>query len=366
MNISISSSRVGTLTRVFTLLALASLSVSSAVETKFWQQGDRTDFEKGTLRHLCLRSDGRIFLSPEFPEVFDSSTAYLWALASDSKGNLYTAGGGSGSGSAKLFILDPSGKSRTFAELEGLEIHAIAVDSNNDVYAATDPDGKIYKISSDGKPHLFYDPHQKYIWSMAFNSKGDLFVATGDQGEIHRVARDGKGSVFFKTEETHARSLAIDAQDSLVVGTEPGGLILRVSPAGQGFVLYQAPKREITAVAIAKDGSIYAAGVGNKSTPLTLAAPPSPPVPAPSGPGNPPASGSSSPARNAPPPTLNTGAPAIAGGSEVYRINPDGSPRRAWSNGQDIVYAISFDQSGKILIGTGNRGKIYRLDSDVL
>jgi sugar lactone lactonase YvrE len=365
MNISISS-RAGTLTRVFALLALASLSVCFAVETKFWQQGDRTDFEKGTLRHLSLRSDGRIFLGPEFPEVFDSSTPYLWAIASDSKGNLYTAGGGSGSGSAKLFVLDSSGKSRTLAELEGLEIHAIAVDSNNDVYAATDPDGKIYKITPAGKSSVFYDPHQKYIWTMAFNSKGDLFVATGDQGEIHRVTRDGKGSVFFKTEETHARSLAIDAQDNLVVGTEPGGLILRVSPAGQGFVLYQAPKREITAVAIARDGSIYAAGVGSKTPALTIGTPTPPPVPVPSGPGNAPASGGGGPSRNTPPPSLNTGAPAISGGSEVYRINPDGSPRRAWSNSQDIVYAIGFDQSGQTLLGTGNKGKIYRLDSDVL
>jgi sugar lactone lactonase YvrE len=373
MNLSISP-RTGILARVFSkprsirflLATLASMAVCLAVETKFWQQGDRTDFEKGTLHRLSLRSDGRIFLAPEFPEVFDSSTPYLWAIASDSKGNLYTAGGGSGSGSAKLFVLDPSGKSRTFTELEGLEIHSIVVDSNNDVYAATDPDGKIYKISSDGKSRLFYDPHQKYIWSMAFNSKGDLFVATGDQGEIHRVDRDGKGSVFFKTEETHARSLAIDARDNLVVGTEPGGLILRVSPAGQGFVLYQAPKREITTVAIAKDGSIYAAGVGNKTTPLTLGTPLSPPPPASPGPGNPPASGTPIPSRATLPPTLNTGAPAIAGGSEVYRINPDGSPRRVWSNSQDIVYAISFDQSGQTLLGTGNRGKIYRLDSDAL
>ncbi len=124
------------------------------------------------------------------------------------------------------------------------------LDSKDEVYAATDPDGKIYKIGADGKPKLFYDPHQKYIWAMAFNSKGDLFVATGDQGEIHRVTPSGTGSVFFKTEETHARSLAIDAKDNLIVGTEPSGLILRISPAGQGFVLYQSPKREITSIAV--------------------------------------------------------------------------------------------------------------------
>jgi sugar lactone lactonase YvrE len=350
-----------------TKLLLAALAVTVAcfaVETKFWQQGDRTDFEKGSLTHLSLRSDGRIFLAPEFPEVFDSSTPYLWGIAADSKGNLYTAGGGSGSGSAKVFVIDSSGKSRTFTELEGLEIHAIVIDSKDQVYAATDPDGKVYKIGSNGKAQLFYDPHQKYIWAMAVDAKGDLFVATGDQGEIHRVTPAGSGSVFFKTEDTHARSLAIDTQGNLIVGTEPGGLILRVSPAAQGFVLYQAPKREITAVAIAKDGAIYAAGVGNK----TPASTPPPTNPAPTPLQVTPAAisvATVNPARN-PPPTLNQGASSIAGGSEVYRIDTDGAPKKAWSNTQDIVYAISFDGQDRPLLGTGNRGNVYRLDSDVM
>ena len=346
------------------LAALAVTVACFAVETKFWQQGDRTDFEKGSLTHLSLRSDGRIFLAPEFPEVFDSSTPYLWGIAADSKGNLYTAGGGSGSGSAKVFVIDSSGKSRTFAELEGLEIHAIVIDSKDQVYAATDPDGKIYKIGSNGKAQLFYDPHQKYIWAMVSDAKGDLFVATGDQGEIHRVTPAGSGSVFFKTEDTHARSLAIDTQGNLIVGTEPGGLILRVSPAAQGFVLYQAPKREITAVAIAKDGAIYAAGVGNK----TPASTPPPTNPAPTPLQVTPAAisiATVNPPRN-PPPTLNQGAASIAGGSEVYRIDTEGAPKKAWSNSQDIVYAISFDGQDRPLLGTGNRGNVYRLDSDVM
>jgi WD40 repeat protein len=344
----------------------AAIATCFAVETRFWEQGDRTDFEKGTLTHLSLRSDGRLFLAPEFPEIFDSSTPYLWAIASDSKGNLYTAGGGSGSGSAKIFRIDTSGKSRPFAELEGLEIHAVVVDSKDQVYAATDPDGKIYKISSDGKPRVFFDPHQKYIWALAFSSKGDLFVATGDQGEIYRVTPEGAGTVFFKTEETHARSLVIDGQDDLVVGTEPSGLILRVSPSGQGFVLYQTPKREITSVAVAKDGTIYASGAGNKTGAFPGVPAQGPVMPVPIGPT---ASatvviGATGTPRNNPQAAAAPAAPAIVGGSEVYRINPDGSPRRAWSNSQDIVYAITFDREGRPILGTGNRGKIYRLDSD--
>lgn len=339
------------------LVALGAVAAGSATETHFWQHGDRSDFESGTLKNLSLRADGRVFLAPEFTELFDSSTPYLWTLATDSKGNLYTAGGGTGSGTARIFVIDRAGKSRPFAELDGLEIHAIVLDASDNLYAATDPDGKVYKIAPDGKPKVFYDPHQKYIWAMAFNSKGDLFIATGDQGEIYRVTPAGVGSVFFKTEETHARSLAVDAHDNLIVGTEPSGLILRISPAGDGFVLYQSPKREITAVAVTQDGAIYAAGVGNK-TAVVQAAPPPPPAPTQILPGVSVVATSRRPSGG--------GGESIAGGSEVYRINTDGSPRKVWSDSQEIVYAIGFDAGGLPILGTGNRGRIYRLDSDTV
>ena len=79
------------------------------------------------------------------------------------------------------------------AEFDALEIHAIAVDSKDRVYAATSPDGKIYRMSANGKSEVFYDPKQKYIWAMLCDPAGNLFVATGDQGEIHKVTPDGKG-----------------------------------------------------------------------------------------------------------------------------------------------------------------------------
>jgi hypothetical protein len=69
----------------------------------------------------------------------------------------------------------------------------------------------------------------------------------------------------------------------------------------------------------------------------------------------------------APPPTLAPQpAGGIAGGSEVYRIEPDGYAHRVWSHAQDIVYTIAFDGEGRPLIGTGNKGSLYRLDSDAL
>ncbi len=52
------------------------------------------------------------------------------------------------------------------------------------------------------------------------------------------------------------------------------------------------------------------------------------------------------------------------GGSEVYRIAPDGSPKTMWSSHEDLVYALAFDQAGHLLAGTGNRGKIYVIGSN--
>src|SRR5215472_8971817 len=252
-----------------------------AVETQTWQQSGTSDFEKGKLTHLSLSSDGKLTLAPVVKEVADGSVAFLWTVARDSKGNLYMGGGGLGASKAKLLAVDPQGKSKTIAELDGVAIQAIAVDSRDRVYAATSPDGKVYRVDGAAKPEMFYDPKAKYIWALLFDKTGNLYVATGDQGEIHRVSASGSGSVFFRTEEAHARSLTIDSAGNLIVGTDPSGLILRVSPAGQGFVVYQAPKREITAVAVARDGSIYAAGVGNKQAAPAAAVPaPAPAAPA--------------------------------------------------------------------------------------
>jgi sugar lactone lactonase YvrE len=343
--------------------ALGIAALAWAVDTKSWRQSEYADFEKGTIKNLSVRSDGLLTLAPQFREVFDSSSAYLWALARDSAGNLYT-GGGPG---AKLFRITPAGEKKTLAEFDALEIHAIAIDRKDQVFVATAPDGKVYKVSADGKSEVFYDPQAKYIWALAFTSKGDLMVATGDRGEIHRVTPDGKGSVFFSSEETHARSLAIDAKDNVIVGTESSGLVIRVSPSGEGFVLYQMPKKEVTAVAIAKDGSIYAAGVGTKQAPALSALP----LPAPTPPAPPATSGGAAiviPRPAAPPPaTLSpSAASGVSGGSEIYRIHPDGHPQKLWTHATDIVYALGFDTQGKPLAGAGNKGAIYRLDTDNL
>lgn len=351
------------------VLFLCTILCVYAVDTKTWEQGSMENFDQGTLLHLSLASDGRLAVAPRLRPVYDASVAVLWAIARDSKGTIYTGGGSLGGSRAKLFSIDSQGRGKLLAELDGIGVQAIAIDKQDRVYAATSPDGKVYRIDpgkdASGKADVFYDPQTKYIWALAFARNGDLYVATGDRGEIHRVTPAGVGSVFFRTEEAHARSMTLDAADNIIVGTEPSGLIMRVTPAGQGFVVYQAPKREITAVAVGADGAIYAAGAGNRTAtpapaPTAVGAPPQPAPQTPPPPGT---------VQIVPPTPIPAALPilssqAVTGGSEIYRIQSDGYPRRIWSHAQDLVYSLAFDTQGRLLAGTGNRGNLYRIDSD--
>lgn len=339
-------------------------------DTKQWTQSVLEDFQAGKAEKISLRSDGRLVLAPRFEEIYDAPSSYLWALATDSKGNVYAAGGPE----AKVFRIGSDGAAETIFETQAVEIHALAVDAADNVYAATSPEAKIYKIEPSGAHSLFFDPGLDYVWDMAFDAKGSLFVATGDNGKIFRVTPDGDGKEYFDTGETHVRSIEIDPAGNLVVGTDPSGLIIRVSEKEgaepSGFVLHQTSKKEVTAVVLAADGTVYAAGVGTRTAgapPPVTSAPPNQPTPASVSsslvPGAPQQGQGQSPERVAAPSGLAT---RVTGGSEIYRIAPDGEPSVVWNSSSDIVYALGFDGEGRLLAGTGNQGRLIRLDSEHL
>ena len=213
---------------------------------------------------------------------------------------------------------------------------------------------------------VYFDPGTKYIWDLALDAAGNLYIATGDRGEIFRVTPKGEHSTFFTSDEAHIRVLAFDAKGNLIAGSDGSGLVYRIAPDGKAFVLYSAPKKEITALALDSAGNIYAAGVGEKrapsvSQPLTIAPAPAPLAQRLEGA----QTGITITSVGSAGPMMMTNFPApgsgATGGSEIYRIAPDGSPDRIWTSRDDLVYALSFDQHGRLLAGTGNRGNIFAI-----
>jgi len=156
-----------------------------------------------------------------------------------------------------------------------MSVQTVRMGPDGMLYAATLPSGKVYKLDphaegkTDDSATLVFDPQAtqekpKYVWDLAFDAKGRLFVATGAPAAVYRVTPGGKPELFYKSDEEHIRTLAFDKAGNLIAGSDGTGLVYRIDPAGKAFVLFDAPKKEITSVIVAPDGSIYAAGVGEK------------------------------------------------------------------------------------------------------
>ena len=342
--------------------AVIAATAALAVETKSWIHSEALEFDKGTLKGVSLSNSGRVSLAPKQTERLDAGAVHLWSATTGGGGRVY-AGGSDG----KVYVLEPSGKSRILATLDGGgTVYALAA-TGDGVYAATSPDAKIWRVGHDGKASLYCATKAHYVWALIPSEKGALYAATGDPGQILKIDAQGKSTVLFDAGETHVRSLAMDSKGNLIAGTDSSGVILRVNAKGEGFVLHQTGKREVTAIAIAKDGTIYAAASGNHP----LAAPVVPPAVLPT---QPPAPASAVPAPQQPavqaaaprsataPPTIQPHA-AAPGGSEIWRIGTDGEPTLFWSHPQALVYALSFDSTGRLLAATGNQGRVYRIDS---
>ena len=338
--------------------------------TRTWEQSKFEELIKGTPDAIAICSTGGLELAPSFKLITTTPSAYLWAIAADQDGTLYAAAGSP----ARVYRITPDGKSTVIFQPQELQVQALVVDKNGAIFAATNPDGKIYKLqarsgsadkssaeksSSDSSwsSSVFYDPDSKYIWDVALDSKGNLYAATGDPGQILRITPSKEHSVFFKSDEANIRVLAFDGIGNLIAGSDGSGLIYRIAPNGDAFVLYSAPKKEITALAIDKSGNIYAAGAGEKHGGTTGSSSISSPAPAsPSG-----SSSQSSSSPSSTPASLASLASAPSGGSEIYRVSPDGTPARIWNSHEDLVYALEFDQHGRLLAGTGNRGHVFSI-----
>jgi hypothetical protein len=365
------------------LLSSFALSACALAEgTRTWEQSKFEELIKGTPKGIALRSEGGLELAPAFKALATTPSTYIWSIASDSAGNIYAAAGSP----ARVYRITPDGQIATIFEPQELQVQALVVAKNDDkndkkgiVYAATAPDGKVYRLDppplapakgAKGEARTswsatpYFDPGSKYIWDIVLDGAGALYVATGDHGEIYKVSANGQHSLFFKSDEVHIRVLALDSKGNLIAGSDGSGLVYRIAPNGEAFVLYSAPKKEITALAIDGAGNIYAAAAGEKRPGSTapqmgiMIAPPAQNAPAPGG------NIAVGPAPAAPMMTTPFPAPGLgaSGGSEIYRIAPDGAPSRLWSSHEDLVYALGFDRHGRLLAGTGNRGHIFAIN----
>jgi hypothetical protein len=386
---------------LFACVLFVCVAPAAAEHTRFWRQSDYDAFQKGDAKGVALRSDGRLVLAPKFSPFADASLAYLWSLRTDSRGNVYAAGGSN----AKVVKFDAVGKPTTVFESQEMTAQALVIDKSDDLYVATAPDGKVYKVTAAGEKSVFFDPKTKYIWDLTLAPDGTLFVATGDPGKIFAVDTNGNSHLFYNSEETHIRTMVLDGKGNLLAGTEPNGLVLRISlepdsaaPNGKSaaatrqasgkrassktsappddatgdarrpaYVVYETPRKEITALTLDSEGNLYVAAMGDKRPGAPVQQSPQQNEQESSGP----TTGQTI--------TVTVGAPTglqqqrpgtpfvpfpAVSSAAVYRIAPDGSPEQIWTSRENSIYAMGLSSDGKVLLGTGNEGAIIELEGD--
>ena len=192
---------------------------------------------------------------------------------------------------------------------------------------------------------LVFESNEPLIWSLAADSRGNLYAGTGNDGKLYRIDPSGRSEVFFDAEELEIRSVVIDRHDRVYAATFPDGRIHRIDPDGTHAVFFDP----------ARDGGMNGPDSEPGSEPDS-----DPEGGAGNGPGNGPGGGTNYIWSLA----LDAGGGLYAGTGEqgrVYRIDEDGGVHLLAELEEAHVMALAVDGSGRLIAGTEPGGRVYRI-----
>jgi sugar lactone lactonase YvrE len=312
--------RKGTFIMVFLGLVFVIATVG-AVTPAIWKGNTQSDFSQGEPANISVTSEGEVVLAPNFQQVTDTEELYIWCIAEDRKGNLYTGTGNSG----KIFRIDRKGEKTLFFDSPEVGIHSLAVDRKGNLYAGSSPDGIIYKITPEGMASTFSNTGQKYVWSLALDDKGYIYAGTGEKARILKISPRGKVKELYASTDNHIMCLVCTPTGSVFAGTEGSGIVYKVDPKGRVMALYDAPEKEIHSLVLTPEADLYVGAMSGTDSDTQLETP-------------------------------NQFQPQ---GSTLYRITTSGAVWPVWHCPEPLLLSLLRDQQGNLIVGTGEKGIIY-------
>ena len=257
-------------------------------------------------------------------------------------------------------------------------MHALAPAPDGGLYVGTSPDGKIYKVDRNGAATTFFDPDDKYIWALAVDARATSTPAPARRASSTRSRRTARARRSTRRRRRTPRRSRSTRAGNLLVGTESPGRVLRDRSRRQGVRAARLAVPGDPRAAVRRQGHAVRRGA---ERPPPAAAPRRRPTTGAIGPAAP-----SRRARRSP--SVSRGdhvdrrswtcraAPAsqrvAARGSRARRRAPSTASRRTASGTSCGSRATTrrttstFDQNGALIVGTGSKGKIYRLEGDPL
>lgn len=310
--------------------------------TVIWTEESLEDFLQGEPEGVAIDSQATLRLAPVLDSLLVTESPYLWTLIGGPSGQFYAAGGNKG----QVYRVDATG-GRLLTSTPEPGVFGLAVAPDGTLYLGSSPDGQIYRLDAQGELVPFHNPASTYIWDLQW-WEGQLVVATGLPAELLAINAAGEATQLLQSTEGHFRVLSLDEGGRLLVGSAGEGRVYRFGRDGKAFVLFDSPEDEVVGLAPGKEGVVFVATLRAQQPGGPVGQrPPAPRNQAPAGVGQ---------VRGEPGP-----APAGLTGT-IYTVDEDGAFRRIWSPAGEAIYSLSSDGAGGVLVGTGEEGRIYRID----
>lgn len=238
---------------ICTIVVLSSLILhpsSFAVKTERWEFNTADAFLRGKLQNLSVSSEGELVPGYGLKKVGEFAKQ-IWCSAVGADGTIFIGT----SAPADVQAIGADGKAMHLFATESVAVTALALDGKGNLYAATMPEGKIFRITTGAKPEgkVFCQVASPYVWALAFDKAGNLFAGTGPGGKIYRITPDGTTAEWFKAEDSNILCVAFDGTGALLAGGSDRGQLYRVKGQNDGTVLHQFEEDEVHSLLVQGD-----------------------------------------------------------------------------------------------------------------
>jgi len=326
--------------KALALLVISTLGIGlEAAKVKQFNKQEFNDFQKGNFQNVSVDSEGRLLLGPKTRNLAGPDEEFYFSAAAAKNGDLYVGTGHN----AAVYRIDGAGKSEMIFKGEQLDVYALLVTANGDVIAGTSPNGRVLRIGKDKKVSELFNPDEKFIWDLKEDGMGNVICALGNTGAVYSIHKTGEVENIFTAEDSHISSLYIGPDNSILAGSGDRGILYEIKNR-KTKALFDSPLEEIKGITTDNEGNIYFAAVRSFLTPKVSKEIEIGPL----------FSKKESEEEE-----------KIKEKSILYCLQPDGSVEALWSSTEELIYALYFDPAAQaIIIGTGNSGRVYRVNKN--
>jgi hypothetical protein len=318
----------------FLLLAAAH---AAAVGTRRFVLDDTSELKGGDLKGVALDSDGHVRAGFSLGAVPATQVTSVWSALPMPDGSLLLGTGNEG----KLLRLQ-GGNVTVLAETKALVVTSLAQAFGGAVVAGTLPDGKVMKWEKGKLSDLATLKGAEHVWSVAYDAKAKaVYAATGPEGKLFRISQTGDAQVYFDAPEQHLMSVAVAPDGTVYTGASDKAKLYKVTAPGRASVLFDFGRTEVRAIAVNQKGEVFAIANDIKSS---SSAP------------------SRSRGGDAPAQPSATGGKTKGKGT-LYSFSVDGKPDQLLDDGDEHYTSLALGDDGRPYVGTGVEGRVYTVDA---